>query len=178
MGAQGIIVPMVNSVDEARAAVDACRYPPQGNRSCGPMRPLLLEGMNYLAEANAQIACLAMIETRDGLNAVEEIAAVEGIDGLFVGPVDLCFGLGITPGDFGNEKFTGAVQEILAACDKHGKVAGMFGYSPELAARALEQGFAFASLGTDISFLREGVASAFRGAGVDLASPKEPGAGY
>ena len=92
-----------------------------------------------------------MIETRDGLNAVEEIAAVEGIDGLFVGPVDLCFGLGITPGDFGNEKFTGAVQEILAACAKHGKVAGMFGYSPELAARALEQGFAFASLGTDIS---------------------------
>jgi len=178
VGAQGIIVPMVNSVEEARAAVDACRYPPQGNRSCGPMRPLLLEGMSYLAEANSQIACLAMIETRAGLEAVNEIAALEGIDGLFVGPVDLCFGLGITPGDFGNEKFSGAVQDILEACATNGKVAGMFGYSPELAASALDQGFSFASLGTDISFLRGGVTGAFQAAGAGQPGPKESGPGY
>lgn len=159
-GAQGIIVPMVNTVDEARAAVSACRYPPEGNRSCGPMRPLLLEGMGYLAEANRQIACLPMIETRAGLDAVEDIAAEPGIDGLFVGPVDLCFGLGLTPGDFGHESFAEAVQRILSACEAHGKVAGMFGYSPELARGALDQGFAFASLGTDISFFREGIANA------------------
>ena len=182
-GAQGIIVPMVNSVHEARAAVDACRYPPQGSRSCGPMRPLLLSGMDYLATANNDIACLAMIETAEGLAAVDHIAAVPGLDGLFVGPVDLCFGLGITPGDFGNGKFTAALDAILAACAKHGKFAGMFGYAPELASQALEQGFVFASLGTDISFMREGVNAAmtragFRAEATGDSEEGEPKAGY
>lgn len=158
VGAHGVIVPMVNSVEEAAAAVAACRYPPQGNRSCGPMRPLLLDGMEYLGQANSQIACLAMIETAAGLEAVEDIAALDGIDGLFVGPVDLCFGLGIAPGDFGNELFTSALSAILTACKRHNKAAGMFGYSPALAYQALDQGFNFASLGTDISFFREGIA--------------------
>ncbi|WOJ95145.1 aldolase/citrate lyase family protein [Congregibacter variabilis] len=182
-GAQGIIVPMVNSVAEARSAVDACRYPPLGNRSCGPMRPLLIEGMSYLTEANSEIACLAMIETQAGLDAVDAIAAEPGIDGLFVGPVDLCFGLGITPGDFGNDKFAQAIAMILGACERHGKFAGMFGYSPELAGQALEQGFTFASLGTDISFLRDGVTGAFTRSGCADQEPaatkeEEPTAGY
>ncbi len=178
-GAQGVIVPMVNNVDGAQAAVDACRYPPEGNRSCGPMRPLLLEGMAYLAEANGQIACLAMIETQAGLDAVEEIAAIPGIDGLFVGPVDLCFGLGIAPGDFAHEKFTGALTRILEACKTHGKFAGMFGYSPELAMQALDDGFAFASLGTDISFFREGIVNGLHRAGIGGADGESaPKAGY
>jgi len=180
VGAQGVIVPMVNSVEEARAAVDACRYPPDGSRSCGPMRPLLLEGMQYLSGANSETACLAMIETREGLEAVDDIAALPGLDGLFVGPVDLCFGLGITPGDFGNDLFTAALASILAACKKHGKFAGMFGYAPELASQALAEGFVFASLGTDISFMREGVAAAMQRAGLSTgsASDEAPKSGY
>ena len=158
VGAEGVIVPMVNSVEEAERAVSACYYPPLGQRSCGPMRPVLLEGFGYLAEANDQIACVPMIETQEGLNNVDAIAAVEGVDGLFIGPMDLCYGLGLTPGDFGNARFTDAVAAIVAACRKHGRAVGMFGYTPEMARESLENGFSFASAGTDISFLRAGIA--------------------
>ncbi|TDG12836.1 hypothetical protein E2F43_14850 [Seongchinamella unica] len=157
VGAEGVIVPMVNSAEEARQAAAACYYPPQGQRSCGPMRPAMVSGIEYLAHANAQIACLPMIETEEGLENVEEIAAVEGVDGLFVGPMDLCYGLGIAPGDFGNPRFKEAIAAIIAACQKHERVVGMFGYSAEMAHESLRNGFHFASAGTDISFFRSGV---------------------
>jgi 4-hydroxy-2-oxoheptanedioate aldolase len=164
VGAEGVIVPMVNTVEEARSAVAACYYPPLGQRSCGPMRPAMLEGVEYLATANEQIACLLMIETEEGLRNVEEIAAVPGVTGLFVGPVDLCYGLGLSPMDFAHARFTEAVGRILSACVEHGIVAGMFGYTPEMAKNYLANGFNFASAGTDISFVREGVTRALAGA--------------
>jgi 4-hydroxy-2-oxoheptanedioate aldolase len=98
-----------------------------------------------------------MIETEEGLANVEEIAAVEGVDGLFVGPMDLCYGLGIAPGDFGNSRFKDAVAAIVAACKKYDRAVGMFGYSSEMAHECLQNGFNFASAGTDISFFRSGV---------------------
>lgn len=156
-GAQGVIVPMVNNAADAKRAVDACRYPPQGTRSCGPMRDAMLEGMSYLASANEQVACLVMIETEEGLRNLDEIAAVEGIDGLFVGPMDLCFGLGIAPGSFTDPSFTAAIGRILEACKTNGLASGIFGLSGEMAANSLKQGFDFASIGTDISFIRAGV---------------------
>ncbi len=171
-GAEGVIVPMVNTVDEAEAAIDACCYPPLGRRSCGPMRPAMLHGMEYLAEANAEIACLAMMETEDGLRNVDDIAAVEGLDGLFIGPMDLCYGLGLTPGDFDNPRFTEAVDAIVTACRKNSIAVGMFGYSPAMAHEMLEKGIDFVSAGTDISFFREGVARALataRGGDADQA---------
>lgn len=155
-GAEGVIVPMVSTVDDARKAVSACFYPPLGQRSCGPMRPAMLEGVGYLATANEEIACILMIETEQGLRNVEKIAEVPGVTGLFVGPVDLCYGLGLSPMDFTNARFTEAVGRILAACRHCELVAGMFGYSPKMAKKYLESGFNFASAGTDISFLREG----------------------
>ena len=79
-GAQGVIVPMVSTVGEAERAVSACRYPPQGLRSCGPIRAAMSEGIGYLQTANAQVACVVMIETEEGLRNVEAIAAVEGVD--------------------------------------------------------------------------------------------------
>ncbi|MFV0278035.1 MAG: HpcH/HpaI aldolase family protein, partial [Parahaliea sp.] len=95
-GAQGVIVPMVNTAEEALRAVAACRFPPDGHRSCGPMRDAMIEGFEYLATANQQIACIAMIETKEGLGNVEAIAAVPGLDALFVGPMDLSYGLGLS----------------------------------------------------------------------------------
>jgi len=171
VGAEGVIVPMVNSAEEARQAAAACYYPPLGQRSCGPMRPAMVSGIEYLASANEQIACLPMIETEEGLNRVEEIAAVEGVDGLFVGPVDLCYGLGIAPGDFGNPRFKDAVAAIVTACRKHGRAVGMFGYSPEMAHESLQGGFNFASAGTDISFFRSGVSR-----GLAIARGEDPDA--
>ncbi|MDZ3832611.1 MAG: aldolase/citrate lyase family protein [Sphingopyxis sp.] len=159
-GAHGVIVPMVDTADQAAQAAAACRYPPLGTRSCGPMRGLLTDGMGYLASANREVACIAMIETARGLDNVEAIAATEGLSALFVGPVDLCFGLGIAPGDFGNPAFVKAITRIVAAAREAGIAAGLFGYSPESVATAKDQGFAFASAGTDIAFLRKGAADA------------------
>ncbi|WP_020681321.1 HpcH/HpaI aldolase family protein [Marinobacterium rhizophilum] len=178
-GAQGVIVPMVNSADDARRAVAACRYPPQGSRSCGPMRDAMLEGMSYLATANQQVACLVMIETAEGLRNLDEIAAVEGVDGLFVGPMDLCYGLGLAPGNFTDPAFTGAIAAILKACEKNALAAGIFGVSGEMAANSIASGFDFASIGTDISFIRAGALqtlSAAQGKGKDNAP--NPRGGY
>jgi len=161
-GAQGVIVPMVNTPEDARVAAQACRYPPAGNRSCGPMRDVLISGMQYLQRANNEMACIAMIETAEGLANVDEIAAVEGVDALFVGPIDLCFGLGIAPGNFDDPAFRSAIERILTATQANGIAAGMFGYSPELAREALDTGFVFASAGTDISFFRNGVDAALK----------------
>jgi len=160
-GAHGVIVPMVNSAEDARRAAMACRYPPQGTRSVGPMRDALLEGLGYLASANGQVACIAMIETEEGLANVEAIAATDGVDALFIGPMDLCYGLGLPPGSFADPAFTAAIERIKAACQAAGIAAGMFGYSAEMAASSLASGFQFASIGTDISFIRAGAAQAF-----------------
>ncbi len=159
-GAHGVIVPMVDTADQAAGAVAACRYPPQGMRSCGPMRGLLTDGFDYLATANQEVACIAMIETAAGLENVEQIAATEGLAGSFVGPADLCFGLGIMPGDFSNPAFTSAIERIVNAARNAGIAVGLFGYNPDAASKAKEQGFDFVSAGTDIAFLRQGAAAA------------------
>lgn len=178
-GAHGVIVPMVNNAEEAARAVAACRYPPDGLRSCGPMRGAMLEGFEYLATANAEIACIAMIETREGLANVAAIAATPGIDALFVGPMDLCYGLGIAPGSFADPAFLAAIEAIKAACIAAGIAAGMFGYSAPLAAQYLAQGFQFASVGTDIGFFRDGAKAAFDTArGAAEPAPAQPRAGY
>ncbi|MBK6707658.1 MAG: aldolase [Sphingomonadales bacterium] len=159
-GAHGVIVPMVETAEQAAAIAAACRYPPQGVRSCGPLRGTMLDGFDYLATANAEIASIVMIETAKGLENVEAIAATEGLSALFVGPVDLCFGLGITPGDFGNPAFTGAIARIVAAARNAGIAVGLFGFSPETAAAAKAQGFDFVSAGTDVAFMRLGATAA------------------
>ena len=179
MGAHGIIVPMINTEAEAKSAVAACRYPPDGMRSCGPMRGIMLDGMNYLATANSEIACIVMIETREGLDNVEAIAATKGVDGVFIGPIDLCYGLGITPGDFANAAFVDAINKIKAACSAAGCAVGLFGYSPELAGQALKDGFQFVSIGTDIGFFRQGATAALETSGaVDNDQTQPPSAGY
>ena len=179
MGAHGIIVPMVNTEAEAKNAVAACRYPPDGMRSCGPMRGIMLDGMKYLATANSEIACIVMIETREGLDNVEAIAATKGVDAVFIGPIDLCYGLGIAPGDFAHAAFVEAVNKIKAACRAAGCAVGLFGYSPDLAAQALKDGFQFVSIGTDISFFRQGVTAALAAArAMDDDQAPSPPVGY
>ena len=177
-GAQGVIVPVVNTAEDARKAVAACYYPPKGQRSCGPMRDAMLEGLSYLATANDEVACILMIETEESLRNLEQIAAVKGVTGLFVGPMDLTYGLGLQPGDFTNEQFTEAVSTIQAACKKHGLVCGIFGYNAEMAAQSLGDGFDFASAGTDISFMRDGVSRALTIASGGEGTSSAPRGGY
>ena len=175
-GARGVIVPMVNSAADAREAVAACYYPPRGLRSCGPMRDAMLEGLSYLGTANDEVACILMIETEEGLNNLDAFAAVEGVSGLFVGPMDLTYGLGLSPGDFANKRFIEALKAIRAACEANSLACGMFGYDAAMAARSLEDGFDFASVGSDISFARAGVSQALAVArGEELTAPSRGG---
>lgn len=178
-GAHGVIIPMVNTAAEAASAVAACRYPPQGVRSCGPMRGAMLEGFEYLTTANSEVACVAMIETREGLANVEAIAKTPGLDGLFIGPMDLCYGLGIAPGSFGDPAYVDAVERIRQACVGAGIAAGMFGYNAALSRASLENGFQFSSIGSDANFLREGAKQAFDAArGLDKAAPAKAQPSY
>lgn len=175
-GARGVIVPMVNTAEDARRAVASCYYPPKGQRSCGPMRDAMLEGLSYLATANDEIACILMIETEEGMKNLESIAAVAGVSGLFVGPMDLTYGLGLSPGDFSSERFTAALEAIRAACVNNGLACGIFGYDARMAAGSLDDGFDFASIGSDVNFLREGVSQALAVArGEERAGPARGG---
>src|SRR5262245_55362326 len=116
VGADGVIVPMVNSAAEAAAAVAACRYPPLGNRSWGPSGAAV--GREFTAAgANDEVACLVMVETREGLTNVEEIAAVPGLDGIYVGPNDLALahGMPTIPVDHG-AVLTEGLARVADAC--------------------------------------------------------------
>ncbi|RAV76533.1 HpcH/HpaI aldolase family protein, partial [Aerococcus loyolae] len=98
-GALGLVIPMIETVEDARRAVDACLYPPAGRRSFGPVRVALRDGNGYFATANDRVAVIPMIETSAALAAVDEIAGLPGVDAVFVGPFDLSVALGLPPGD-------------------------------------------------------------------------------
>jgi len=146
-GAHGVVVPQVDSADEARMVVRACRYAPDGARSIGPSR-LKLYGRADPKEANASVLCLPMIESRAGLEAVEEIAAVEGVDGLFVGPADLGLDLGLQ-----GDALDDVLRRIAQACAAQGKLAGAFGMGAARIPRWIELGYEFLAVDSDATFL-------------------------
>ncbi|NMO92171.1 HpcH/HpaI aldolase/citrate lyase family protein [Actinomycetospora sp. TBRC 11914] len=156
VGAAGVIVPMVNTADEARAAVAACRYPPAGRRSHGPVRAEL-RFPTTPAEADAAVLCLPMIETAEGLEHVEEIAATPGVDGLYIGPSDLRLGLGgTTPSDPAlDDAFAAALERVLAAGAAAGVAVGIHCPSGEVAAQRLAAGFTWVSIASDLTHLEQ-----------------------
>ncbi len=166
-GALGVIVPLVNSRDEAAAAIAACRYPPDGIRSYGPLRAALYGGSGYAAEANREIACIAMIETRAGLDNLEAIVTTPGLGGIYIGPADLALSLGLPAlGDTDDPVHLAAVGRILAVCQAHGVPAGIHASGRDFALRRLEAGFNFVTLGSDAGFLGRAMAA-------DLAVARE-----
>ena len=152
-GALGIVAPMVQSGAETRMLVDACLYPPAGRRSLGPIRVIQRDGMGYVGTANDRIAVIPMIETVEALDAVEEIAAVPGVDALFVGPFDLSFSLGLKPGDNdGVPAFDDALKRINAAAKANGIATAVLS-TAALAPRRAAQGFQMISVLTDTAAL-------------------------
>ena len=124
-GAMGIIVPMVNTVAEAEAAVRACRYAPQGARSYGPARAALALGADYATEANDVVACIPMIETAEAIGNLDAILDVDGIDAVYVGPADLSISLGLPPGsDNDDPRFVEALEAVVSGCRARGIAAG------------------------------------------------------
>lgn len=158
-GADGVIIPMVNSVAEAEAAVAACRYAPDGARSYGPTRASLRTG-DYYATANDHVACIPMIETVAALGALDDILAVPGIDAVYVGPADLSISLGLAPGNNDDAPaFVDALETIVAACERHGVVPGIHA-TTALTERRLDMGFRMVTVTSDNVAMRDGLQAA------------------
>lgn len=150
LGAYGIIVPYVQCVEAAEAAVRAAKYPPRGVRSWGPIRGALYGGPDYFQHANAETVVIVMLETRQAIEDAEAILSVPGVDGCFIGPNDLNISYGGMPERGVSEEVEGAIQSVLAACVNTGSVAGIQTFSPEDASRRAEQGFRFIGLGSEV----------------------------
>ena len=153
-GASGIICPMVSSTAEAELLVSACRYPPVGYRSIGPIRARLLFGDDYVSRANEHVLAIAMIETAAGLEQCGAIAAVPGIDGLFAGPNDIASSLGRPPRmDTDDAVVTEALATIAEAALAQGILAGLACESSAYARRMYEVGYRLFVTGSDLRLM-------------------------
>ncbi|OAQ91652.1 HpcH/HpaI aldolase/citrate lyase family protein [Purpureocillium lilacinum] len=158
-GAHGVLVPLLRSVEQAKELVQAAKFPPMGRRGFGsPIAPERFNPMpsftEYLQQANDALLTMVQIETREALDVVEDIAAVDGIDVLFIGPFDLGNSIGhpILNGAMAPE-LTDAIGRILAACRKAGKKCGMYATSGEQAKTFADQGFDMISVAADYTAL-------------------------
>ena len=160
-GAQGIIIPMVNSAAEAEAAVAACKYPPVGSRSHAPTRG----ARDFsLEDLNASTVCAPMIETTQALAAMEDILKVPGLDAVYVGPSDLSVSLGLGPGNSdGAEAFDNALGEVVSACESHQIIPGIQA-NPSLASARISSGFRLVTVAADIFQLADTMASSLSSA--------------
>ena len=175
MGAYGVICPMINTRAEAEALVDACRYPPAGSRSFGPTRAIWYAGTDYAKEANDAILVIPMIETVEAVANLDDILAVPGVDGLYIGPADLGLTHGFVPkGDRDEPELLAVIDTILESAKRHGKYAGIHCQAPDYARGMLEKGFQLATIAADnallnvaaknaVSQTREGLANASGG---------------
>jgi len=161
-GALGVIIPMVNTVAEAEAAVRACRYAPAGARSWGPTRAARLHDEYSTEAANSAVACIPMIETAAAVGAIDEILAVDGIDAIYIGPADLSITYGLQPAGDNPGVFAEAIETVLAACERHGVVPGIHA-NPALAQKRRDQGFRMITVCSDLLALAEGAAAMLAG---------------
>jgi 4-hydroxy-2-oxoheptanedioate aldolase len=166
-GASIVIAPMINSVAQCEALVKAAKYPPMGQRSWGGYTMVQVAKMTpgeYLKNANSSTLVFAMIETREALEAVDEIAAVPGLDGLFVGPSDLSIALSNGAGiDKTSAATLAAMDKVAAACKRNRLVPGAFAGSPEVMNEYIARGFNFLAAVVDVDLLRQGAEVAIKG---------------
>ena len=163
MGAEGLIAPMISTAAQAQAMVDSVKYFPKGKRGVG----LQMAHDNYrsapvteaLNNANERTAVICLIETAAGAENADAIAAIDGVDGLWVGHFDLSVSLGI-PGEFSHPKFQAAIEKIIGAAKKHGKSLGRLVANTEQGIANYKQGFDFICYSGDIWILRDGLAAA------------------
>jgi 4-hydroxy-2-oxoheptanedioate aldolase len=167
-GVSGVIAPMINTIEDARRFASFMKFPPVGERSWGAYGALSLSGLEpaaYLRQANDLTVSFAMVETREALNIIDDILAVPGIDGVFIGPSDLSIALsggkGLNPTGTEVEQ---ALDHALARVKAAGKVAAIYAVSGARAAELSRKGFHMVSIGSDISMLRAGAHAALAAA--------------
>ena len=160
-GVMGVICPMIETVEDARAFVRACLYPPRGLRSFGPVRARLVHGDGYAAAANDTILPIAMIETRGAIDNLDEIAAVEGLAALYIGPSDLASALGFKPSfDRTEPELLAVIERIRDAAHRNGLAAAIHCGSPTYAADMAKRGFRLVTVGSDARFIEAGARQA------------------
>jgi len=159
-GAMGLICPMVNTREQAEAFVSYCRYPPKGTRSNGPIRAGIYgEVGRYFHTANDDVLCLPMIETAEALDNLDAILDVPGVDGIYVGPTDLAISLNMLPPamDRQEPEILRIYERLVRACADRGLAAGIHCTTGAYVRQMHEMGFAYATMGTDVTSLVLGV---------------------
>jgi 4-hydroxy-2-oxoheptanedioate aldolase len=156
-GAAGIIVPCVDTPAQARAVVDAAKFPPLGKRSYGGRRPIDLLGRTYSEAANRDILLICQIESPQAIENADEIASIDGVDALFLGPDDIMLRRGYSMTEARNKTTLGQdMQAVISACRKHGKIGVMVGVGEEMLTLCLKMGFHMIVSGSDVMFLANG----------------------
>jgi 2-keto-3-deoxy-L-rhamnonate aldolase RhmA len=167
-GARGLIIPMVKTAAEAEAAVREAKYPPRGTRGYGYSRANMhgMDFAEYIASANDEIAMVMQIEHKDAIGNLEAILDVPGVDGLFIGPLDLSGSMGIT-GQLDHPQMVGALDRYRSVCRDRGVTAGMHIVrpNPENIGKAIEQGYTLIALGLDNVFLDDSSRACLKAAG-------------
>ena len=159
LGASGIMVPYVNTVDEAKLAAASMRYPPDGVRGVSRSNRAAAFGRNfdeYFARANDNLLTVVQIETGEAVENAGAIAAVDGVDVLFIGPLDLSTNLGIHQ-SYGDKAFTDALETVRAACRAAGKAAGILVPKIEMLPTFIELGYTFFVVGSDGGLIANGL---------------------
>jgi len=161
LGADAILVPMVNTVDDARRAVKAAKYPPLGGRGIGPWRSsdYYRNFDSYVANANDTTALIIQVEHKDAVDAIDDIIAVEGVDAIFIGPADLSASLGHGT-NTGNPDTVAAIERVAEACRAKGMPMGIDCLTPEHITRWGALGFRCFTFGADFVYLEEGARAA------------------
>jgi len=173
MGAEGLMLPMVNDAEEAQAILNAMKYVPDGGRgvALGVAHDNYTAGavMDKLAAANRRTTLFAQIETRAGVENADAMAAVDGVDCLWVGHFDLSCSLGI-PGEFDHPEFLGAIETVTAACNRHGKALGRLVPDVDLGVTLYGQGFDFICYSGDVWTLGAGIKAGVDGIRAGVAA--------
>ena len=161
-GAYGIICPMVSNKSQAEKFVQACMYPPKGYRSFGPTRGFMYGGNDYVDHANDEILKIAMIETKEALDKLDEIMSTSGVDGIYIGPADLSLAVGEKPSFDKPESdpVYPVIMKILEHAKKNNIFAGIHNMTPEYAQKMIEKGFQLVTVGSEQRFMTAGAKSA------------------
>lgn len=160
-GVTGVMVPMIENAAQAKAALDAAKYPPLGRRGIGPWRASNYYDnyLDYVATANERTCVVLQIESKAAVDAIDAIAALPGVDVLYVGPADMAGSMGLKPGER-HAELTAAIRRVAEAAKKHGKAVGIDVTSLDFFAAYQEMGFTYFTYGIDTSYLMDGARAA------------------
>jgi 4-hydroxy-2-oxoheptanedioate aldolase len=173
LGAAGLVLPRLDTIDQVREAVSFLRYPPDGTRGVALLTRggrLGSVGHAGVAGINDDVVGIVQIESPGALEAADAFAAEPAVDVLFVGPADLSHSLGV-PGQFGSDRYQAALRRVVDACRAHGKAAGILLYDPASFGLHLELGYTFVGVGADNSFVLDGARAALAAASASMPAP-------